>query len=145
MPGTRTRQGSELADARRLLVTTYDRCGAATTDAVWVIRDGPALGILVPTASRLAGRLRAGTLVQVADGAGGGALRVRPAFLDAEGSVRYRVALIDKYGLAAVVSLARSRLRHGLSGAVGVRLRTGADVRRLIGRAWQPSWTYSVN
>ncbi|MCX5382348.1 PPOX class F420-dependent oxidoreductase [Streptomyces sp. NBC_00083] len=126
-------------------MTTRDggAAGAARTDAVWVIRDGPALGILVPTSSPLAGRLRAGSRVLV--GAGAGTLWVRPVFLDAEGSVRYRVALIDKYGLAAVVRLAHSRLRHGLAGTVGVRLPAGADGRRLIGPDWRPSGTYSLN
>ncbi|MET9361899.1 PPOX class F420-dependent oxidoreductase [Streptomyces sp. NPDC006632] len=144
MPGTRAAPPvSELACSKRLLVTTYARNGVAATDAVWVIRDGRGLGVLLPSASPLADRLRAGSRVLVA--AGAGALRVRPAFLDAEGSARYRVALIDKYGLAAVVGLARSRLRHGLAGTVGVRLVIGADERRLIGPDWQPSWTYSAN
>ncbi|MFE9372537.1 PPOX class F420-dependent oxidoreductase [Streptomyces sp. NPDC006711] len=126
-------------------MTTYDADGAATTDATWVVRDGHALGVLLRADSPLAGRRRAGSRVLVADGKGSGALRVRPVFLDARGSVRYRVALIDKYGPAALVALARARLRHGLAGTVGVRLVTGPGRARLIGPAWQPEWTYSPN
>ncbi|MFE9407462.1 hypothetical protein ACFYN0_01465 [Streptomyces sp. NPDC006704] len=83
-----TPRTGQLADARRLLVTTYDADGAATTDVTWVVRDGHALGILLRVDSPLAVRLRAGSRVLVADGKGSGALRVRPVFLDARGSVR---------------------------------------------------------
>ncbi|MFF4185778.1 hypothetical protein ACFYZ9_21545 [Streptomyces sp. NPDC001691] len=140
----RTRAG-QLAAARHLLITTYGADGAARTDRTWVIQDGPAPGLLLPTASPLAARLRAGSRIEIADGPGAAPLRARAAFLDAEGSVRYRTALIDKYGMAAVLRLARSRLRHGLAGTVGVRLVIGAGDRGLFGPAWQPSWSYSVN
>uniref|UniRef100_A0AAU2V8W7 PPOX class F420-dependent oxidoreductase n=1 Tax=Streptomyces sp. NBC_00003 TaxID=2903608 RepID=A0AAU2V8W7_9ACTN len=133
---------AQLADGRRLLVTTYGPDGAGVTDRTWVIRDsGSALGILIPTASPLAGRLRAGSRILI----GGAGLRGRAAFLDEESTVRYRTALIDKYGLPAVAMLARSRLRHGLAGTVGVRLVLGAGGVGLIGRAWEPEWAYSVN
>ncbi|WP_438293766.1 PPOX class F420-dependent oxidoreductase [Streptomyces sp. HUAS TT7] len=138
---TRTGAG-QLADARRLLVTTYGPGGAPVTERRWVIRDGgSALGILTPKSSSLAGRLRAGSGILI----GAAALRARAAFLDEESTVCYRTALIDKYGLAAVVMLARARLRHGPAGTVGVRLVVGAGDRGLIGRAWQPDWSYSMN
>ncbi|MGW1869178.1 PPOX class F420-dependent oxidoreductase [Streptomyces mauvecolor] len=138
---TRTGVG-RLADARRLLMTTYGPDGAAVTERRWVVRDGAsALGILLPVASPLAGRLRAGSGILI----GSAALRARAAFLDEESTVRYRTALLDKYGLAAVVMLARARLRHGPAGTVGVRLVLGAGDRGLMGRAWQPDWSYSVN
>ncbi|MFI6055633.1 hypothetical protein ACIBCO_36815 [Streptomyces violascens] len=123
-------------------MTTYGPDGAPVTERRWVIRDGgSALGILLPTASPLAARLRAGSGILI----GAAALGARAAFLDEESTVCYRTALIDKYGLAAVVMLARARLRHGPAGTVGVRLVAGAGDRRLLGRAWRPDWSYSMN
>ncbi|MFE9534296.1 PPOX class F420-dependent oxidoreductase [Streptomyces sp. NPDC006691] len=138
-------EAAELAGARRLLMTTYRPDGVAVTDRPWVIRDGPALGILIPTRSPLAARLRAGSRILLGEGTT--APRGRAVFLDAEGSVRYRIALLDKYGLPAALTLARSRMRHGLDGTVGVRLVLGAGAGGPgpVGWAWRPDWSYSLN
>ncbi|MER7143483.1 PPOX class F420-dependent oxidoreductase [Streptomyces xanthochromogenes] len=126
------------------MITTYGLDGAAVTDRPWVVRDGPALGILIATRSPLADRLRAGSRILVGEGTT--ALRGRAVFLDAEGSVRYRIAVVDKYGLPAALGLARSRLRHGLAGTVGVRLVLGAGAGGpVVGSAWRPNWSYSLN
>ncbi|GAA4105506.1 PPOX class F420-dependent oxidoreductase [Streptomyces hundungensis] len=147
--GARARTGvtglAELAGGRRLLMTTYAPDGAAVTDRPWVIRDGPGLGILIATGSPLAARLRAGSRILLGEGTT--APRGRAVFLDAEGSVRYRIALLDKYGLPAALALARSRLRHGLDGTVGVRLVLGAGPGGpgAVGSPWRPDWSYSLN
>ncbi|MFE4857962.1 PPOX class F420-dependent oxidoreductase [Streptomyces sp. NPDC056670] len=124
-------------------MTTYGPDGTAVTDRPWVIRDGPALGILIAAGSPLADRLRAGSRILIGEGAS--ALRGRAVFLDAEGSVRYRIAVLDKYGLPAALALARSRLRHGLAGTVGIRLVTGAPALAPVGSPWRPDWSYSLN
>ncbi|MFJ8310979.1 MULTISPECIES: PPOX class F420-dependent oxidoreductase [unclassified Streptomyces] len=144
MIGLRARKG-RLADAKRVLLTSFRSDGSAVTEASWVVPDGHALGLVVPTGSALAARLRARPGVLVASGPGEAPIRARAGFLGAEGSVRYRTALVDKYGLSAVVLLARSRMRHGLAGTVGVRLVAGGTDGGFFGTPWQPSWAYSPN
>ncbi|MFE9400432.1 PPOX class F420-dependent oxidoreductase [Streptomyces sp. NPDC006530] len=130
-------------------MTTYAvgraHAGHSVVDRPWVIRDGPALGILTATGSPLADRLHAGSRVLVAAGPRTPSLRARAAFLDEASSVGYRTALIDKYGLAAVAALARSRMRYGPAGTVGVRLVLGAEGGGALGEEWEPSWVYWLN
>ncbi len=135
----------EVGRARVMGAGAHADGARAVIDRPWVIRDGPALGILTATGSPLAERLRAGSRVLLAAGPRATPLRARAAFLDEETSVRYRTALIDKYGLSAVAALARSRLRYGPAGTVGVRLVLGAEGGGVLGAEWRPSWWYWLN
>ncbi|MEU3501129.1 hypothetical protein ABZ726_10285 [Streptomyces hundungensis] len=44
-----------------------------------------------------------------------------------------------------MAALARSRLRYGPAGTVGVRLVLGAEGGGVLGAEWRPSWWYWLN
>ncbi|WP_354638784.1 PPOX class F420-dependent oxidoreductase [Kitasatospora camelliae] len=147
----RTRAADELADTRYLLLTTFEEDGTPAATATWVVPDGPAaLGVWAPADSAAVRRVRArpGVLVSRCDAYGravGGRLPARAAVCDPQDTARYRTELIHKYGLTALLTLARSRIRLGLDGTVGIRITLAAPDRLRFGRSWQPSPWYSPN
>ncbi|MFE2722382.1 PPOX class F420-dependent oxidoreductase [Kitasatospora sp. NPDC059327] len=139
-----------LADARHLLLTTFDEDGSQRRSTIWVVADGTALGIWTPTHSGEAERIRRHPTVLVGpcDAHGrptGRQLPARAAVCDEDATARYRTSLINKYGMTALIALARSRIRLGLSGTVGIRITLDRWERRLIGPEWQLPTTYCPN
>ncbi|MDH6128320.1 PPOX class F420-dependent oxidoreductase [Kitasatospora sp. GP82] len=142
------RLADQLAANRHLLLTTAD--GTPLTDATWVVPDGAALGIWVPADGRAARQVlrRSRVFVVPCDGHGrpaGRRVPARAAVCDPDTTARYRTALINKYGFPALLRLARSRLRRGLDGTVGIRITLIDRERLLTAEAWHPSGWYSLN
>ena len=139
-----------LADSRRILLTTYGPDAVPHHRLCRVVADGPALGIVLGTGSPEADRIRRyrGVLVEACDGGGtptGPKWRARATVRNAGQTVDYRIALVNKYGLAAAAALAVHRLRTGLDGTVGVRLTPAARDWPLLGPAWRPGSAYNPN
>ncbi|MEV6209746.1 PPOX class F420-dependent oxidoreductase [Kitasatospora sp. NPDC051914] len=139
-----------LADARRLLLTTFGPDGTTATAATWVVPDGPALGIWAPVDSDAVRqvRRRSHVLVAVCDPYGrpaGLRLPARAVLCDPDRTARYRSSLIDKYGLTAVLALTRSRLRVGLAGTVGIRITLADPTPLPHSRPWLPQTWHSPN
>ncbi|AUG79265.1 hypothetical protein CFP65_4518 [Kitasatospora sp. MMS16-BH015] len=141
----------QLADSKYLLLTTFDETGGrAHASRLWVVADGPALGVWAPADSGEARRIRrrSRVLVGPCDAHGrptGQPVPARAGLCDADATARYRSSLIDKYGLTAMVTLAVSRLRVGLAGTVGIRITPSELERRLVGPEWRPPSTYCPN
>jgi len=140
----------QLSGMRYLLLTTFAPDGTAVTAPTWVVEDGQALGIWARTDSATVRRLRShpGVLICGCDSHGrplGSPLRARAALCDADTTARYRTSLINKYGLTAMLALARSRLKLGLDGTVGVRITLSAADGLLTAPAWRPAATYCPN
>ncbi|MFF1904891.1 PPOX class F420-dependent oxidoreductase [Kitasatospora sp. NPDC058218] len=143
-------RNDQLADTRYLLLTTFDEDGGRLCSAIWVVADGTALGIWTPAHSGEAERIRRHpeVLVGPCDAHGrptGRQLPARAAVCDEDATARYRASLINKYGMTALIALARSRFRLGLSGTVGIRITLDRVERRLIGPEWQLPTTYCPN
>ncbi|MGW6915181.1 PPOX class F420-dependent oxidoreductase [Kitasatospora sp. NPDC054939] len=143
-------RNEQLADRRYLLLTTFGEDGSPVRSPLWVVADGPALGVWTPTHSCEAERIRRhpGVLIGPCDAHGrptGRQLPARAVVCDADDTARYRTSLINKYGLTALVALARSRMRVGLAGTVGIRITPNRIEQRLIGPEWQPPGTYCPN
>ncbi|MFC1408761.1 PPOX class F420-dependent oxidoreductase [Streptacidiphilus sp. N1-12] len=141
---------ADLADSRRILLTTYGPDAAPHRRLCRVVADGAALGIVLGADSPEADRIRRcrGVLVQACDGGGtptGPQWRARATARNAGQTVDYRIALVNKYGLAAAVALAVHRLRSGLDGTVGVRLTPAARDWPLLGPTWRPGAAYNPN
>ncbi|MGW4893245.1 PPOX class F420-dependent oxidoreductase [Kitasatospora sp. NPDC004240] len=139
-----------LADSRYLLLTTFDEDGRRVESQIWVVADGPALGIWTPTHSGEAERIRRHprVLIGPCDAHGrptGRRLPARAAVCDEDDTARYRTSLINKYGLTALFALARSRIKVGLAGTVGIRITLSEIERRLIGPEWELPATYCPN
>ncbi|WTT40524.1 PPOX class F420-dependent oxidoreductase [Kitasatospora sp. NBC_00085] len=139
-----------LADSRYLLLTTFGADGSRLCSPIWVVADGTALGIWTPAHSGEAERIRRHpkVLVGPCDAHGRPTGRQLPAHAvvcDEDATARYRASLIDKYGMVALIALARSRLRLGLAGTVGIRITLNELEQRLIGPEWQLPTTYCPN
>jgi len=139
-----------LADSRHILLTTYGLDAAPHRHLCRVVADGHGLGIVLDTGSPEADRIRRCRSVLVAACDGGGAptgpqWRARATVRSAGQTVDYRIALVNKYGLAAALALAVHRLRAGLDGSTGVRLTPAARDWPLPGTAWRPGSSYSPN
>ncbi|MFJ3219151.1 PPOX class F420-dependent oxidoreductase [Kitasatospora sp. NPDC086801] len=140
----------QLADHRYLLLTTFGEDGTRQDSQIWVVPDGTALGVWTPTHSGEAERIRLHprVLVGPCDAHGrptGRRVPARARLCDADDTARYRTSLINKYGLTALVALARSRFRVGLAGTVGIRITLNELEQRLVGPEWQLPTTYCVN
>ncbi|WP_406196975.1 PPOX class F420-dependent oxidoreductase [Kitasatospora sp. NBC_01560] len=140
----------ELADSRYLLLTTFTASGGRVASPSWVVADGAALGIWTPVHSGEAERVRRHprVLVGPCDAHGrptGRQLPARAAVCDEDATARYRISLINKYGMTALIVLARSRLRLGLAGTVGIRITLTGPEQRLIGPEWPPPTAYCPN
>ncbi|GAA2807945.1 PPOX class F420-dependent oxidoreductase [Kitasatospora paracochleata] len=139
-----------LGDQRHLLLTTFEPDGTEVTTATWVIRDGAALGIWAPADSPAVRRLRAHPTVLVCAGDAhgrpiGARLAARATLCDPDATARYRTSLLNKYGLTGLFALARSRLRLGLDGTVGVRITLAEQYHPLHSPAWRPPDWYCLN
>ncbi|MEV7026851.1 PPOX class F420-dependent oxidoreductase [Kitasatospora sp. NPDC093558] len=139
-----------LADSRYLLLTTFGDDGTREDSQIWVVADGPALGIWTPAHSGAAERIRrhSKVLVGSCDAHGrptGRRIPARARVCDEDATARYRVSLINKYGLTALLVLARSRFRVGLAGTVGIRITIDEPEQRLVGPEWQLPTTYCPN
>ncbi|MFI6446666.1 PPOX class F420-dependent oxidoreductase [Kitasatospora sp. NPDC050543] len=140
----------QLAAGRYLLLTTFGEDGTPVRTPIWVVQDGGALGVWTPADSWPARRIRRSprVLVGPCDARGnptGGQLPARAALCDPDATAQYRTSLINKYGMPALLTLARSRLRCGLAGTVGIRITLDERAPLLIGAPWQPPGTYSLN
>ncbi|MGW2253058.1 PPOX class F420-dependent oxidoreductase [Kitasatospora sp. NPDC001660] len=140
----------QLADARYLLLTTFGDDGSRLESQIWVVADGPALGIWTPAHSGEAERIRRHpkVLISPCDTHGrptGRRLPARARVCDADATARYRTSLINKYGLTALIALARSRFRVGLAGTVGIRITIDELEQRLVGPEWRLPTTYCPN
>ncbi|WP_063752942.1 PPOX class F420-dependent oxidoreductase [Streptomyces sp. NRRL S-350] len=140
----------QLADSRYLLLTTFDEHGNRQESQLWVVQDGTALGVWTPAHSGEAERIRRHprVLIGPCDAHGrptGRRLPARARLCDPDATARYRTSLINKYGLTALIALARSRFRVGLAGTVGIRITLNELEQRLVGPEWQPPGTYCVN
>ncbi|MFF7989550.1 PPOX class F420-dependent oxidoreductase [Kitasatospora xanthocidica] len=144
------RTAPQLADSRYLLLTTFDEDGTRIESQLWVVQDGTALGVWAPAHSGEAERIRRRprVLIGPCDAHGrptGRPVPARARLCDADATARYRTSLINKYGLTALIALARSRFRVGLDGTVGIRITPNELERRLVGPEWQLPGSYCVN
>ncbi|MFJ8045593.1 PPOX class F420-dependent oxidoreductase [Kitasatospora sp. NPDC096147] len=140
--------GDELAATRYLLLTTFEPDGSAAAAPVWVVADGSGLGVWTRADSAEVRRIRRhpGVLVQPCDAHGrplGGSHPARAALCGPEATACYRTSLLNKYGFPALLTLARSRLRLGLAGTVGIRLTLTTPLP--FGEPFRPDGTYSLN
>ncbi|MFE6056554.1 PPOX class F420-dependent oxidoreductase [Kitasatospora sp. NPDC056446] len=143
-------RSDRLADSRYLLLTTFDQDGGRLESQLWVVPDGTALGIWTAAHSGEAERIRRHprVLVGPCDARGrptGRPVPARARLCDADATARYRISLINKYGLTALLALARSRFRVGLAGTVGIRVTPTGPEQRLVGPEWQPPASYCAN
>ncbi|MEU6970709.1 PPOX class F420-dependent oxidoreductase [Kitasatospora aureofaciens] len=139
-----------LADSKYLLLTTFGDDGSRQDSQLWVVPDGTALGVWTPAHSGEAERIRRHprVLIGPCDAHGrptGRRLPARARLCDADATARYRTSLINKYGLTALIVLARSRFRVGLDGTVGIRITLNELEQRLVGPEWLPPATYCAN
>ncbi|MFF9639856.1 PPOX class F420-dependent oxidoreductase [Kitasatospora aureofaciens] len=139
-----------LADSKYLLLTTFGDDGSRQDAQLWVVPDGTALGVWTPAHSGEAERIRRHprVLIGPCDAHGrptGRRLPARARLCDADATARYRTSLINKYGLTALIALARSRFRVGLDGTVGIRITLNELEQRLVGPEWLPPATYCAN
>jgi uncharacterized protein len=116
-----------LAAGKYVLLTTFRRDGRAVGTAVWVVRDGDALGAWTARDSGKVKRLRNSGRVTVApcDARGnphGAAVAGRAELLDAADTERYRGLIKRKFGVLGRVTLLGSRLRRGTEGTIGIRI-----------------------
>lgn len=121
-----------LASGKYLLVTSYRKNGTPVATPVWVVRDGDTLGVWTPADSWKVKRIRArgDVLVGSCDVRGNPAGDPVPAtaeITDAATVAHYRALLARKYGIAGRLTLLGSRLRRGLDGSVGIRVRLDAS------------------
>ncbi|WP_063763344.1 PPOX class F420-dependent oxidoreductase [Streptomyces sp. NRRL WC-3742] len=140
----------QLADSRYLLLTTFGDDGSRLDSQLWVVADGTALGLWAPAHSGEADRIRRHprVLIGPCDAHGRPTGRRLPAharLCDEDDTARYRTSLINKYGLTALFRLARSRMRLGLAGTVGIRITLNELEQRLVGPEWLPPETYCPN
>ncbi|MER8104425.1 PPOX class F420-dependent oxidoreductase [Kitasatospora sp. NPDC094016] len=143
-------RSDQLADNRYLLLTTFGEDGTRRDSQIWVVPDGTALGVWTPAHSGEAERIRRHprVLVGPCDAHGrptGRPVPARARLCDPDDTARYRTSLINKYGLTALIALARSRFRVGLAGTVGIRITLNELEQRLVGPEWQLPTTYCVN
>ena len=139
-----------LADSKYLLLTTFGDDGSRQDSQLWVVPDGTALGVWTPAHSGEAERIcrHPRVLIGPCDAHGrptGRRLPARARLCDADATARYRTSLINKYGLTALIALARSRFRVGLDGTVGIRITLNELEQRLVGPEWLPPATYCAN
>lgn len=119
----------QLGREKYLLVTTFRKSGDPVPTPVWVVHDGPALGVWTTADSGKVKRIRnrGDVLVTASDVRGrpkadAPSLTARATLTDSEETARYRKLLARKYGLTGRLVLLGSRLRRGERGTVGIRI-----------------------
>ncbi|WP_406005306.1 PPOX class F420-dependent oxidoreductase [Streptomyces sp. NBC_00637] len=117
-----------LSAGKYLLITSYRKNGTGVATPVWVVRDGDTLGVWTVADSWKVKRIRArgDVLVGPCDARGNPTGEQIPAtaeICDAPTTARYRTLLARKYGVMGRLTLLGSRLRRGLDGTVGIRVR----------------------
>ncbi|MDL5205582.1 PPOX class F420-dependent oxidoreductase [Streptomyces sp. ALI-76-A] len=116
-----------LGSGKYLLITSFRKNGTPVATAVWVVRDGDALGVWTVADSWKVKRIRArgDVLVGPCDARGnptGDQLPATAEITDAATTARYRGLIARKYGLFGRFTLLGSRLRRGRNGTVGIRV-----------------------
>jgi PPOX class probable F420-dependent enzyme len=117
-----------LGAGKYLLVTSYRKNGTPVATPVWVVRDGDTLGVWTPADSWKVKRIRArgDVLVGPCDLRGnptGDQVPATAEIGDAATTARYRGLIARKYGIVGRLTLLGSRLRRGLDGTLGIRVR----------------------
>ncbi|POX54491.1 PPOX class F420-dependent oxidoreductase [Streptomyces sp. Ru71] len=117
-----------LGAGKYLLLTSYRRNGTPVSTPVWVVRDGDTLGVWTTADSWKVKRIRAraDVLVGPCDARGNPTGEQVPGtaeITDAATVGRYRGLIARKYGILGRLTLLGSRLRRGLDGTVGIRVR----------------------
>jgi PPOX class probable F420-dependent enzyme len=123
-PTSLQRLGAE----KYVLITSYRRNGTPVATPVWVVRDGDTLGVWTPADSGKVKRIRARgeILIGPCDVRGnptGGPVPAVAEIGDEATVARYRRLIAAKYGVVGRLTLLGSRLRRGLKGSVGIRVR----------------------
>ncbi|QKV90782.1 PPOX class F420-dependent oxidoreductase [Streptomyces sp. NA02950] len=116
-----------LGTGKYLLLTSYRKDGSTVATPVWVVPDGPALGVWTATDSWKVKRIRnrRDVLVGPCDVRGNPTGEQLPAIAgicDAATTERYRGLVARKYGMLGRLTLVGSRLRRGKTGTVGIRI-----------------------
>ncbi|MYV98972.1 PPOX class F420-dependent oxidoreductase [Streptomyces sp. SID3343] len=116
-----------LSAGKYVLLTTFRRDGRAVGTAVWVVRDGDALGAWTARDSGKVKRLRNSGRVTVAQcdargNARGAAVAGHAELLDEAGTERYRGLIRRKFGVLGRLTLLGSRLRRGTGATIGIRI-----------------------
>lgn len=117
-----------LGAGKYLLLTSYRKNGTPVATPVWVVRDGDTLGVWTTADSWKVKRIRnrADVLAGPCDLRGnptGEQLPATAEITDAATVARYRRLIARKYGLLGRLTLLGSRIRRGLDGTVGIRVR----------------------
>ncbi|MFK4099535.1 PPOX class F420-dependent oxidoreductase [Streptomyces sp. NPDC019531] len=110
------------------LITSYRKNGTPVATPVWVVRDGDTLGVWTTADSWKVKRIRAcgDILVGPCDLRGhptGSQVPATAEIGDEATVARYRELIVRKYGITGRLTLLGSRLRGGLKGTVGIRVR----------------------
>jgi uncharacterized protein len=116
-----------LSAGKYLLLTTYRRDGSAKATAVWVVRDGDALGVWTGTSTAKVKRIRRNPRVTVAASTArgeplGDALPARAEILGPEDTERIRSLVKRKYWLTGPLLVNLSKWRRGADATVGLRI-----------------------
>jgi hypothetical protein len=116
-----------LGSGKYVLITSYRKNGTGVATPVWVVRDGPTLGVWTPADSWKVKRIRnrADVLVGPCDVRGrptGHQIPATAEILDGTETAHYRQLLTRKYGILGRITILGSRLRRGASGTVGIRI-----------------------
>ena len=118
----------QLSVGKYMLVTSYRKNGTPVATPVWVVRDGDKLGVQTQADSWKVKRIQArgDILVGPCDLRGnptGDQVPATAEITDAATGARYRSLIARKYGIIGRLTLFGSRLRRGLDGTLGIRVR----------------------
>jgi uncharacterized protein len=124
---TSTSALERLSAGKYMLLTTYRRDGSAKGTAVWVVRDGDALGVWTGTSTAKVKRIRRNPVVTVASCTGRGeplgeAKTARAEILGPEDTERIRALVKKKYWLTGPLLVNLSKWRRGAQATVGLRI-----------------------
>ncbi len=115
----------QVAEAKYVLLTTYNKDGTPVASPLWAARDGNALVVWTVVDSWKVKRLRRNNnvLVQPCDARGTKTFGPLVAGVGEISDGAHAAALIErKYGLLGRLTVLGSRLRRGATGTVGIRV-----------------------